>query len=193
MAKMTERQKKFCNEYLIDLNVTQAAIRAGYTAKYADKRAYGLLDKPEIKEYIEKRMQAREKRTEITQDMVLKELAAIAFTDGSKYAKVIEKNAYDEKGNPVINPETGEILRYKAIAFKNTDELTDIEKKAISGIHKGKDGMRVETYDKLKALELLGKHLGMFKDKVELSGSINNPFEGLTTEQLLKIAGVNDE
>ena len=70
-----------------------------------------------------------------------------------------------------------------------TDELSRRQIKAISGIKQGKNGIELTTYDKVKALELLGRHLGMFKDKVEVSGNVNNPFEGLSTEQLLRLAG----
>lgn len=195
MNKLTPKQKIFCNEYLIDLNATRAYKKAYPNVKKDETAAVNgnrLLRNAKVKEYLDKRMKDREQRTEITQDKVLKEIAAIAFSNGSKYAKVIERITYDENGQVIIDPETGETLKYKAIDFKCTDELTEEEKKAISSIHKGKDGMKIETYDKLKALELLGKHLGMFKDKVELSGNINNPYKDLTTEQLLKLAGVND-
>ena len=190
MAKLTQKQKIFCDEYLVDLNATKAYKNAYINIKNDDTAAVNgnrLLRNAKVKEYIDKRMKDREKRTEITQDKVLKEIAAIAFTDGSRYAQVIEKAAYDNDGNPIIDPETGEQLRYKSIDFKKTNELTREEKKAISSIHKGKDGMKIETYDKLKALELLGKHLGMFTDRVEVSGSINNPYEGLTTDELRKL------
>ncbi|MBY6808674.1 terminase small subunit, partial [Clostridium botulinum] len=72
--------------------------------------------------------------------------------------------------------------------------LTANEKKAITAIKNTKFGISIETADKVKALELLGRHLGMFKDKVEVNGNmkVNNPFEDLTTEQLLKLAGVED-
>lgn len=70
--------------------------------------------------------------------------------------------------------------------------MPEDKKKAISAIKETKFGINIETCDKVKALELIGKHLGMFKDKVELSGNVNNPYEGLTTEQLLKIAGADD-
>ena len=195
MKKLTEKQKIFCNEYLVDLNATRSYKKAYPNVKkdeVARANASRLLTKANIKEYIDKRIKDREKRTEITQDKVLNELAAIAFTDGSKYAKVVERKAYDEEGKPVIDYETGKQLTYKTIEFKNTDELTEEEKKAISSIHKGKDGMKVETYDKMKALELLGKHLGMFTNKVEVSGNVNNPFENLTTEELLKLASDKD-
>lgn len=195
MKKLTEKQKRFCNEYLVDLNATRAYKKAYPSVKKdetARANASRLLTKANIKEYIDKRIKDRQKRTEITQDKVLNELAAIAFSNGSKYAKVVERKAYDEEGKPVVDYETGKQLTYKTVEFKNTDDLTEDEKKAISSIHKGRDGMKVETYDKMKALELLGKHLGMFKDKLELSGTVNNPYEGLTTEQLLKLAGGND-
>lgn len=195
MKKLTEKQKRFCDEYLVNLNATRAYKKAYPSVKKdetARANASRLLTKANIKEYIDKRIKDRQKRTEITQDKVLNELAAIAFSNGSKYAKVVERKAYDEEGKPVVDYETGKQLTYKTVEFKNTDDLTEDEKKAISSIHKGRDGMKVETYDKMKALELLGKHLGMFKDKLELSGTVNNPYEGLTTEQLLKLAGGND-
>ena len=74
-TKLKERQKRFVDEYLIDLNATQAAIRAGYSPKTAYSIGDENLKKPEIQEYISERMKDREKRTEITQDKVLKELA----------------------------------------------------------------------------------------------------------------------
>lgn len=190
MAKMTERQKRFCNEYLIDLNVTQAAIRAGYTPKYANKKAYELLDKSEIKEYLDKKMKNREQRTEITQDKVVNELAAIAFSNASDFFKVIDKTV--TVGGSIVLDDEGNPRTYKDVEFVNTDKLSEANKKVISSIKQGSNGLEIKLNDKLKALELLGKHLGMFKDKVELSGNVNNPFEGITTEQLLKIAGVND-
>lgn len=190
MAKMTERQKKFCNEYLVDLNVTQAAIRAGYTPKYANKKAYELLDKPEIKEYLDKKIKDREQRTEITQDKVVNELAAIAFSNASDFFKVIDKTV--TVGGSIVLDDEGNPRTYKDVEFVTTDKLSEENKKVISSIKQGSNGLEIKLNDKLKALELLGKHLGMFRDKIELSGNINNPFEGLTTEQLLKIAGVND-
>lgn len=190
--KLTEKQKRFCDEYLIDLNATQAAIRAGYSPKGMNKRVTRMMANEGIMNYIQQHMKDREKRTEITQDKVLKELAAIAFSNGSKYAKIVDKKVYDEEGKPIIDFETGEQLTYKTVEFKNTDDLKEEEKKAIFSIHKGKDGIKVETYDKMKALELLGKHLGMFTNKVEVSGNVNNPFENLTTEELLKLASDKD-
>ncbi|NFA43984.1 terminase small subunit [Clostridium botulinum] len=190
MAKLSERHKRFCDEYLIDLNVTQAAIRAGYTPKYANKKVYALLDKPEIKEYLDKRMNAREKRTEITQDKVLSELAAIAFSNASDFFKVIDKKI-TVNGNEILDT-YGKPKTYKDVEFINTDNLSDDNKKVISSIKQGANGLEIKLNDKIKALELVGRHLGMFKDKVEINGNVNNPFEGLTTEQLLKMVADED-
>lgn len=161
---LTEKQKRFANEYLIDLNATRAykvaypSVKKDETAAQAGSR---MLRNVKVKEYLDSRMKEREKRTEITQDKVLKELAAIAFTDGSQYAKVVEKEYMDEKGNPVMLQE---------VQLELTDNLTPEQKKAIAGIKMGKNGIEVSTCDKVKALELLGKHLGMWREKVEVSG-----------------------
>lgn len=190
--KLTEKQKRFCDEYLIDLNATQAAIRAGYSPKGMNKRVTRMMANEGITNYIQQHMKDREKRTEITQDKVLKELAAIAFSNGSNYAKVVEKKAYNEKGEPIIDEETGQQLTYKVVDMVLTDELSDIDKKAIASIKRGKNGIEVSTCDKVRALELLGRHLGMFTNKVEVSGNVNNPFENLTTEELIRLASGKD-
>ena len=133
-------------------------------------------------------------RIEVTQDDVIQELAAIAFANGSDYAKVVTKPVMIQTSEgdyvPALDSE-GNQMYYQAVEIEETEELTKRQIKAISGIKQGKNGIELTTYDKVKALELLGKHLGIFKDKVEVSGNINNPFEGLTTEQLLRLAGEN--
>ncbi len=192
--KLTEKQKIFVNEYLVDLNATRAYKVAYPNVKKDDTaRANGsrLLTNANIKEYLDERMREREKRTEITQDKVLEELAAIAFSNGSKYAKVIEEIVYDENGEVLLDHD-GNIVKQKVVELVLTDELSETDKKAIASIKRGKNGIEISTCDKVRALELLGKHLGMFKEKVEVSGNINNPYEELTTEQLLKIASDKD-
>lgn len=170
MAQLNNRQMKFCDEYLVDLNATQAAIRAGYTAKYANTNAFKLLQITAIKEYIQQRQQDRSERTEITQDFVLRELMAIASVNATDYARIVEKNAtaevdgriiqlYDSEGNPVM---------YRTVEPILTEELTDIQKKALRVIKKGRDGFEIQPYDKLKVLELLGRHLGMWDKKTEM-------------------------
>lgn len=79
--KLTERQKRFADEYLIDLNATQAAVRAGYSVNTAEQTASRLLTYVKIQDYIQRRMKERQKRTEITQDMIIDELKKIGFAD----------------------------------------------------------------------------------------------------------------
>lgn len=166
---MNERQKRFADEYLIDLNAEVAAIRAGYSPRYARGNAHKLVANSGIAEYIKKKKADREQRTEITQDMVLKELALIAFSNTADYIKVVEKELTQEiQGNviPVLDAE-GKPVTYKTVDPVLTDELTEGQKKALAVIKKGRDGFDVKPYDKLRALELLGRHLGMWDKKTE--------------------------
>lgn len=189
MAKLTPKQKRFVEEYLIDLNATQAAIRAGYSPKTVKSIGQENLTKPDLQKAITRAMEERSRRTQITQDRVLKELAKIAFSNGSDFAKVVTKPVIKQ----TINETTGEWeekeVQQQFVELTDTDQLSEDKKAAIAGIKEGKFGIEVQSCDKVKALELIGKHLGMFKDKVELSGQVNNPYEGLTTEQLLKLIG----
>ena len=160
--KLTPKQKLFIEEYLIDLNATRAYkvaypnVTKDETAAQAGSR---MLRNVKVQEKIAERMRDREIRTEITQDKVLKELAAIAFANGSDFARVVTKTGFNKQGKEV---------QYQDVELEETDQLPEEKKKAIAGIKMGKNGIEVSTCDKVKALELLGRHLGMFSDKVQL-------------------------
>lgn len=146
---MTEKQKIFADEYLIDLNATRAYRKAYPNCKKdssADAAARKLLGNTRIQKYISERMKERQKRTEVTQDRVIQELAAIAFAKVTDYAAV--------KGG--------------SVEIRDTDALTDEQIRAISGIKEGKFGIELKLNDKEKALELLGRHLGMWNDKLDI-------------------------
>lgn len=173
---MTDKQKIFADEYLIDLNATRAyrvaypSVKKDETAAQAGSR---LLRNVKVQEYIDKRMKDRIRRTEITQDMVVRELAAIAFGRASDYARVIEKQAVitTETGKRIpLEDEYGNPVMIKDVELVLTDRLTEDQKRALAGIKQGKYGIEVASCDKVRALELLGRHLGMFKDKLEVSG-----------------------
>ena len=188
--KLTAKQQRFCDEYLIDLNATQAAIRAGYSEKTACEQGARLLANVKVQKYLQKRKTDRIERTEITQDMVLLELANIAFSNAADYASVVEKDATIQCENGAIIPlydADGNPVKYRTVEPVLTADLTENQKRALSVIKKGRDGFEIKPYDKIRALELLGKHLGMFTDKVEVSGEVNNPMAGLTTEELKKL------
>lgn len=152
---MTRKQDRFVKEYLIDLNATQAAIRAGYSPKTANEQGARLLANVSVQEAIAKAMAERSKRTGISQDRVVQELARIAFVNPQN----------------VINPKDASV---KADATE--DDLACIQSvkvKTMDGA-KGKSVEReVRLNDKMKALELLGKHLGMFKDKLEVDADMD--------------------
>lgn len=166
---LTAKQKRFCEEYLIDLNATQAAIRAGYSPKTAEQTASRLLRNVKVQEYIAKRQKELSRSTEITQERVIKELALIAFSNNADYAHVVEKKMQVEAGGTLIDvlDEDGKPVMYRTVEPVLTEELTEEQKRALAVIKKGRDGLEVKSCDKVKALELLGKHLGIFTDKIE--------------------------
>lgn len=170
MAKLTAKQQRFCDEYLIDLNATQAAIRAGYSERTANEQGARLLAKVSVQQYIEKRKADRVERTEITQDMVLRELAIIAFSNAADYASIVEKDAMVEVNGVTVPLEDadGNPIKYRTVEPVLTSDLTEEQKKALAVIKKGRDGFEVKPYDKVRALELLGKHLGMWTERVEV-------------------------
>lgn len=186
--KLTAKQKIFADEYLIDLNATRA-YKAAYKNVKKDETAAAagarLLRNVKVAKYIEERMKEREKRTEVTQDKVIKELAAIAFVSGSDFAKIVEEPVITN-GAYVKDPDTGKLRMQERVRIIPTDNLTEEQKKAIAGIKEGRYGIEVSTCDKVRALELLGKHLGIFKDKVEVSGELDTGFNklGSILEQL---------
>ena len=166
---LTAKQKRFCDEYLIDLNATQAAIRAGYSEKTAYRTGADNLRKPQIEEYIAKRQTELSRSTEITQERVIKELALIAFSNNADYAHVVEKKMQVEAGGALVDllDKDGKPVMYRTVEPVLTEELTEEQKRALAVIKKGRDGLEVKSCDKVKALELLGKHLGIFTDKIE--------------------------
>lgn len=167
MEKLTPKQERFCEEYIVDLNATQAAIRAGYSERTANEQGAQLLAKLSIQQRMQELQAERSKRTAITQDRVVQELAAIAFANATDYAQVI---------------------RPGVVRITPTAELSAEQVKAVAGIKEGANGIEVKLNDKVKALELLGRHLGMFNDKLELSGAVSNPFAGLSIEELQRLA-----
>lgn len=141
MAKLSEKQKRFVQEYLVDLNATAAAKRAGYSPKTASEQGARLLANVKVQEEIQKAIEKRQNRVEITQDRVLQELASIAFAKGTDYASIISG----------------------VVMMNDTEKLTEEQKAAIVGIKQTKEGVEVKLADKMRALELLAKHLGLLQ------------------------------
>ena len=146
---MTPKQKRFCEEYLVDLNATQAAVRAGYSPSSAASIGSENLIKPEIRAWIDRAMAERSKRTGINADRVLRELGRIAFV-----------NAAD-----VIELQSGAVKDHAD--RDDTAAIASVKVRITSGENSSGIEREVKLCDKLRALELCGRHLGMFKDNPE--------------------------
>ena len=145
--KLTQKQLKFIREYLVDLNATQAAIRAGYSVNSAGTTGAEYLEKPEIRARVNEEMEKRAQRTEITADRVLQELARIAFND------ISELTTWSESRTRLMDSST----------------LTKDQTASVAEVYSNAAGeTRIKMYDKIRALETLGKHLKLFNDKIEI-------------------------
>ncbi len=171
---MTDKQQAFCEEYLIDLNATQAAIRAGYAVNSANEQGCQTLAKLNIQAEIQRLKDERSKRTEIKADNVVKELGKLAFSNIQDYLVV------DEDGETHL---------------KSFDEIERATLAAIESIKisttKNKDDSREYTTtqfklcNKLNALEQLGKHLGIYEK--------DNDQKRLTIVDIMAIVGIGGQ
>jgi len=143
IKQLTPRNHRFLDEYLVDLNGTQAAIRAGYKPGEARNRAVRLLRDPSVSAALKRAMAQRAARTRITADRVLKEYARIAFADIREVA---------DWGSEGIN-------------VREPAALTDDAAAAIAEISDGKKGgrARLKLHDKKHALDAIARHLGLFE------------------------------
>lgn len=149
---MTKKQKLFCEEYLIDLNATQAAIRAGYSPETAGAIGAENLKKPQIQKAIARAMADRSRRTGVNADRVVMELAKIAFVNA---ADVIDADDATLKTDAT------------------QEDLAAVQSVKVKTF--GEDGVEreIKLADKIKALELLGRHLGMFNDRLRLDAKLD--------------------
>ena len=152
-GKLTEKQQRFVDEYLIDLNATQACIRAGYSPKYADREGHKLVENSRVSEAISKAMAERSRRTGINQDRIVQELARIAFV---KITDVV-----DPDGEINTNASDDDLACIESYKVEDSDSVNGSSSKR-----------EVKLASKIKALELLGKHVGMWNDKIQVDVSI---------------------
>jgi len=173
VLKLNPKQKQFAREYLIDLNATQAAVRAGYSVKTAKQQGQRLLTNVDLQPYLQELMNARAERTEITADKVLKELGLIGFSNMADYAKWAGEGAYFYDSDDLTREQAAAVAE---VSSKKTTRKTqnddDVETLEI----------KLKLHDKKGALVDIGRHLGMFTDKIEHSGKIEHDFEGAKDE-----------
>ncbi|WP_410769595.1 terminase small subunit [Fontibacillus sp. BL9] len=146
---LTAKQQKFADEYLIDLNATQAAIRAGYSPKTAKEIGAENLTKPNIRAYIDERMAQHSARTGVNQERIIRELARVAFLDPTQ----------------LVNMDSAEIE--DDASADDRAAIASVKVKTMSG-EVDMIEREVKFADKLKALELLGKRFGMWIDKQQV-------------------------
>ena len=170
---LTPKQQRFVEEYLVDLNATQAAIRAGYSKKTAAVAGHENLRKPKIAAAVSEQQAARSERTEITSDWVLTRLADEADADLA--------DLYDEDMNLKPVHEWPEIWRKGLVAGVDVEELFE---------GRGEDRERIGTVrklklsDRIKRIELIGKHVNVqaFREQVNATGNITVNLEGRDAE-----------
>ena len=162
MAKLTKKQLQFVNEYMIDMNATKAAIRAGYSAKTASRIAVELLNKTHVSDAVHVALTRRAHRTEVTADRVISELAKLAFFDPRKL--------FDADGKPV---EIADLDDDTAACVAGLDVQDSFEyiggKKEFVGYVK-----KYKLADKKGALELLARHLGLLIERVALKAEVES-------------------
>jgi phage terminase small subunit len=162
-------EARFIDEYLIDLNGTKAVVRAGYKGKRTAEEAYRILRRPHVSKALAERQQALQIKTGITQERVLREMAAIAFHDVRKL--------FREDGTPKafheLDDDTAAAFAGIEIEelFEHVGTGDERRKEHVGRIHK------IKRWDKPKALEMLARHLGMFKAE---DGPKDNTGPGLT-------------
>jgi phage terminase small subunit len=171
MAGLNARQQRFVDEYLVDLNAAQAAIRAGYTHHYAYHAAWKLLENRKVADAVAKAKAERAARTQIMQDRVLKELASIAF------AKLSDFMTWSDD----------------QIVVKPSSSLTDEQAAAVARVGK----RSIKLHDKIAALKLLGMHLGMYSENRNVTLNLSREAEqiadelGIPVEQVYRETGVD--
>lgn len=162
-AKVTPKQQAFIDHYLIDLNATQAAIRAGYSPKTAGQQAFDLLKKPEIQRAIETARAETAQKLEITRERVLEEYAKLAFLDPRKF--------YNPDGTLKLVPDMDEDAAAALMGFE-VDEIKMGDDAPSIGITK-----KIKWHDKKAALDSIARMMGWNQDKLKLQGDEENPIQ----------------
>lgn len=150
LPKLSDKRRRFAEEYLVDFNATQAAIRAGYSPKSAGQQGSELLKDPKVRAYVDARMAELGRRTGVTAERIMQELARIAFLDPTELA---------DMDTARIRPEASADDRAAIAGVK----VKVIESE--SGVTTERE---LRFADKIRALELLGKRFGMWLDRTQM-------------------------
>jgi len=160
---MTPKQARFVEEYLVDMNASQAAIRAGYSPKRSGEIGYQLLQKTPIQKALQAAQRERSAKTGITQERVIREIARVAFAD----------------------PRAVMSWGPSGVTLKESHELTDDQAAAVSEVSEnwtdsGGGSRKVKMHDKVAALEKLARHVRLYDDKSDNATLIIERSYGVT-------------
>ena len=158
-----ERQIRFCQEYIIDLNGTQAAIRAGYSETSAESTASEILSYPKVQKYVQELLDDRANRTRATADKTISELYHLISFDAAE--------VFDEKGRLKDIHSIPKNIR-KSIASIEIEE--EFEGRGSDKVQSGWI-KKIRFWDKTKAIEMLAKHLKLLTDRTEFTGAGGQP------------------
>ncbi|RUV90257.1 terminase small subunit [Mesorhizobium sp. M1A.F.Ca.IN.020.06.1.1] len=170
MPELTPKQALFVNEYLVDLNATAAAKRAGYSELTAQVQGSRLLSNVMVAQAIAARQAAIADRLGVTQEKIVAELAKIAFADIRKAVRW-GKSPVDTKSE---NADPNGLGVYP-VELVPSETIDDDTAAAVSEVSLTQTGIKIKMHDKKSALVDLGKHLGMFKERVEHTGKDGAP------------------
>lgn len=162
------KQQRFVDEYLVDLNATQAAIRAGYSPRTAQVQSSDLLSKPMVADAVARAKAERSARIGLTADRVLQELAAIGFARMPDYAD------WGDGEQMQLKP-SGELNEQQAAAIVQVVETEKFVKSLDRGESLWSRERSIKLHDKVSTLKLLGQHIGMFSEKHEVTGKDGAP------------------
>lgn len=174
-ASLTPKQAAFVREYLIDLNGTQAAIRAGYSANAAEVEASRLLRNAKVAAAVAEAQAARAERCQVDADWVLKRWTAIVEGDPNELIQYRrgpckDCGVEDIEGDPNPDCETCHGEGRGRVHVADTRKLGAGAKALYAGVKLGKDGLQVLMHNQLDALGQIARHLGMFVERRELTG-----------------------
>lgn len=158
---MNERQKRFAREYVIDLNATRAAVAAGYSPKTANEQGSQVLANLSVRRYVDKLLSERATRLEVKADRVVEEMARLAFSNMQDYIAVAPDGTY--KG-----------IDFSKLSRDQASAIQEIREDTTGGSGDGERKLILRTTlklaDKSRNLELLARHLGIFQDKLHVTG-----------------------
>lgn len=161
---LTDKQEKFCYEYMKDLCATEAAKRAGYSERNAGRIGYSLLERDRVKKKIYELKKEMRDVTKVSVKKTVEELGKIGYANIKDVLEIRDGKLY----------------------VKDFEKLPREFTAAIKSVKETKYGIRIHLYDKTKALELIGKHLAMFTEKHEITGKDGEPIEFTTLAKKAK-------